>query len=89
MPSFLDLPRELYLEVCSYLQPSDLTGLAGVSRDSYLAVQGPLYTSIKITAYGNLIKLVHTLKGVPVVSQVSPQRRLRWHKLSDAQLRER
>ncbi|KAK5125257.1 hypothetical protein LTR85_000933 [Meristemomyces frigidus] len=89
MPSFLDLPRELYLEVCSYLKPTELTKLAGVSRDSYLAVQQPLYARINIKEYGNLIKLVHTLRGVPVVSQVSPQQRLRWHRLSDQQLRER
>ncbi|KAK4540903.1 hypothetical protein LTR36_008845 [Oleoguttula mirabilis] len=89
MPSFLDLPRELYLEVCSYLKHTDLTRLAGVSRDSYLAVQEPLYARIRITAYGNLVKLVHTLRGVPVVSQISPQQRLRWRKLSDTQLRER
>ena len=89
MLTILDLPRELYLEVCSYLQPTDLAKLAGVCKDNYLAVLQPLYADVKITAYGNLIKLVDTLRKTPVVSHISPQQRLRWHKLSEAQLCER
>jgi len=75
--------------VCSYLTPTDVARLAGVSRDHYLAVQQPLYERIDITAYASLIKLVDTLRRVPVVSHISPQQRLRWFKLSDEQLRER
>ncbi|KAK5686181.1 hypothetical protein LTS10_002296 [Elasticomyces elasticus] len=89
MLSLLDLPRELYLIITSHLQPTDLTHLAGVTRDHYLAAQEPLYTDVKITAYSRFVKLVDTLRKVPVVSTISPQQRLRWFKLSDAQLRER
>ncbi|KAK0345140.1 hypothetical protein LTR91_025891 [Friedmanniomyces endolithicus] len=89
MLSVLDLPRELYLMVCTYLQPTDLARLAGVSRDHYLAAQEPLYTAITITSYGRFVKLVDILRRVPVVSTISPQQRLRWFKLTDAQLRER
>ncbi|KAK5130072.1 hypothetical protein LTR08_002505 [Meristemomyces frigidus] len=89
MLSILDLPRELYLDVCSYLEPFDLSKLARVSRDHYSAVQGPLYARIRITSYQSLVKLVHTLPRVPVVSHISPQQRSRWHQLSDAQLYER
>ncbi|KAK0364388.1 hypothetical protein LTR91_024866 [Friedmanniomyces endolithicus] len=89
MLSVLDLPRELYLIVCTHLQPTDLARLAGVSRDHYLAAQEPLYTSITITSYSRFVKLVDTLRRVPVVSTISPQQRLRWFKLTDAQLRER
>jgi len=85
----LELPRELYLMICSYLEPTDLTKLAGVSRDTYLAVQQPLYARINITAYASLIKLVNTLQRVPVVSHISSTQRLRWFKLADSQLRER
>lgn len=85
----LELPRELYLIICSDLTPTELAKLAGVTRDHYLAVQQPLYARVKITKYSNLIKLVDTLRRVPVVSTISPQQRLRWHKLSDAELRER
>ncbi|KAK3075595.1 hypothetical protein LTR53_000933 [Teratosphaeriaceae sp. CCFEE 6253] len=87
--SMLDLPRELYLMVCSYLQPTDLASLAGITRDHYLAVQEPLYTTIRIAVYSHLVRLVETLGRIPVVSTTSPQQRLRWWKLTDAQLRER
>ena len=89
MASMLQLPRELYLEICSYLQPPVLANLSGVSRDHYLAVQEPLYARIRITKYKNLIKLVNTLQKAPLVSFITPHQRLRWYKLSDAQLRER
>ncbi|KAF2769422.1 hypothetical protein EJ03DRAFT_336283 [Teratosphaeria nubilosa] len=89
MLSFLDLPRELFISVCSYLAPTELTKVAGVSRDHYLAVQQPLYNRIQLTKYGNLVKLVHTLQRVPIVSIISLPQRQRWHRLSDEQLRER
>lgn len=73
----LELPRELYLVVCSYLTPTDVAKLAGVSRDHYLATQQPLYARINITAYGLLIRLVDTLRRVLVVSHISLQQRLR------------
>ncbi|KAH9827747.1 hypothetical protein Tdes44962_MAKER09654 [Teratosphaeria destructans] len=89
MASFLDLPRELFLSVCSYLAPTELTSLAGVSRDNYLAVQQPLFHRIQLTRYGNLIKLVHTLQQIPIVSPISLAQRQRWHRLSDEQLCDR
>ncbi|TKA22383.1 hypothetical protein B0A50_08265 [Salinomyces thailandicus] len=87
--SILDLPRELYLEVCSYLTVPDLTRTARLCRDHYLAVQQPLYTDIKIETHSKLIKLVETLTKTPTVSHISPQQRLRWFKLSNAELRGR
>ena len=89
MATILDLPRELYLIICSNLSPTDLTRLAGVSRDHYLTAQGPLFSRIHLTSFSALVKLVGTLMKVPVVSQISPKQRLHWHKLSDAQLCER
>ncbi|CZT15321.1 uncharacterized protein RCC_12043 [Ramularia collo-cygni] len=87
--SMLTLPRELYLIVCSYLSPSDLSSLAGMSKDYYLSVQESLFAQIDITSFGKLVKLVATLMKPPVVSKISARQRLRWQSLSDAQLRER
>ena len=89
MASILDLPRELYLMVCSYLTPTQLTQLAGVSRDHCLAVQQPLFAQIRLTSYAALVRLVSALTKVPIVSRISKKQRLHWHKLSDAQLCER
>ncbi|KAK5114342.1 hypothetical protein LTR62_002594 [Meristemomyces frigidus] len=89
MATMLDLPRELYLIICSDLTPPELARLGGVSKDHYLAVQQALYNHIAIDSYSRLVKLVETLAKVPVVSRISAQQRLRWFKLSDAQLRER
>ncbi|EME40232.1 hypothetical protein DOTSEDRAFT_28137 [Dothistroma septosporum NZE10] len=89
MTSMLELPRELYLMICDYLSPRDLARLAEVTQDHYLATQQPLFRAIKITAFGNLVKLVHTITKPPIVSTVSKKQRLRWQSLSDTQLRER
>jgi len=86
----LELPRELYLMICEYLKPTtDLTRLAGVCKDHYLAVQQPRYREVNITSYRSLIELVQTLQKVPVVSHISPHQRRTWFTLSDAQLSER
>lgn len=69
--TMLDLPRELYLMVCSYLTPTELSKLAGVSRDHYLAIQEPLFRHIRVTSHARLVKLVGTLMKVPVVSTIS------------------
>ena len=71
MASLLQLPRELYLMVANLLTPVELTKLAGVSRDNYLAAQQPLYTNIRLTSYSSLVKLVGTLMKVPMVSHIS------------------
>lgn len=71
MASLLQLPRELYLMVANLLAPVELTKLAGVSRDNYLAAQQPLYTNIRLTSYSSLVKLVGTLMKVPMVSHIS------------------
>lgn len=73
MASMLELPRELYLIVCDYLTPVELSKLAGVSRDNYLAAQEPLYSNIKITSFEQLVKLVGSLTKPPVVSNISPK----------------
>ncbi|KAI5361758.1 Putative F-box domain-containing protein [Septoria linicola] len=87
--SMLQLPRELYLECCAYLTPTDLTKLSRVSRDHYLAVQESLYGHVGITTFPQLVNLVRTVGRAPIVSCISAEQRLHWHKLSDAQLRER
>lgn len=89
MAKMLDLPRELYLIVCSHLSTRELTWLAGVSRDHYLAVQQPLFSRITTKSFSALVKLVSTLTKTPVVSHISSKQRLLWHRLSDSQLRER
>ena len=89
MATMLELPRELYLEICSYLEPKDLTHLARLSRDHYLAVQQPLFRHVSVYSYKALVKLHTTILTIPVVSHISPKQRLRWYKLSDAELRER
>lgn len=71
MATMLDLPRELYLMICSDLGTKELKQLAGVSRDHYLAVQQPLFLRARITSFGALVKLVSTLTKPPVVSQIS------------------
>ena len=71
MTSILDLPRELFLEVCSQLAPTEVTGLGAVCRDLYLAVQQPLYSRIRLTSYGSLVKLIGTLTKSPVVSKLT------------------
>ena len=71
MASMLELPRELYLMICDYLSPRDLAQLARVNKDHYLAAQQPLFKNIKITAFGNLVKLVHTITKPPIVSIIS------------------
>lgn len=71
MASMLELPRELYLMTCDYLSPSDLARLARVTKDHYLAVQQPLFKTIRINTFGNLVKLVHTITKPPIVSTIS------------------
>jgi hypothetical protein len=68
---------------------TDLTRLACVSRDHYLAVQHPLFGHIKIHSFNSLVKLLGTVVKVPIVSRISAKQRRYWHKLSDAELRER
>jgi hypothetical protein len=108
----LELPRELYLMICSLLKPTgmgrvaypisqrlnrakeltndtDLTRLARVSRDHYLAVQHRLFGHIKVYSFESLVKLLGTVVKVPIVSHISAEQRRYWHKLSDAELRER
>ena len=73
MASMLELPWELYLLICNFLTPIELTRLAGVSRDHYLAVQQPLFSRVQITSFGALVKLVGTLLKAPIVSRISPK----------------
>lgn len=73
----LELPRELYLMICDYLSPKDLARLACVTKDHYLAAQQPLFKTIRITAFGNLVKLVSTITKPPIVSSISKKQRLR------------
>jgi hypothetical protein len=87
--AILALPRELYLDLCSFLDTKDLANLAKMSRDHYLAVQQPLLALVTITSFGQLVKLASTITRVPIVSYISPQQRLRWQKLSDRDLCER
>jgi hypothetical protein len=67
----------------------DLTHLARVSRDHYLAVQQPIFQHVSVYSFDSLVKLLSTALKVPVVSHISPKQRRYWHKLSDAELRER
>ncbi|KAK4497257.1 hypothetical protein PRZ48_011707 [Zasmidium cellare] len=87
--TFMDLPREIYLMVCAYLTPKDLSRLALVGKDCYLAAQQPLYDHIHITAIHQLKSLVWTLPRTPAVSHISAKQRQLWHKFTDAQLRDR
>ncbi len=73
MATFIDLPREIYLMVCALLTTTDLTKLASISRDHYLAVQQPLYSSIRIISYKALVKLVGSSVKAPVVSHLTPK----------------
>lgn len=69
--TFMDLPREIYLMVCTYLTPKEYICMAAVSKDYYLAVQQPLYDHIEVDAWEKLPRLVRTLTSVPVVSHIS------------------
>ncbi|KAF2166322.1 hypothetical protein M409DRAFT_23513 [Zasmidium cellare ATCC 36951] len=85
--TFMDLPREVFLMICAYLTPKDLTRLAHFSKDCYLAVQQPLYEHIDITAIDELRSLVWTLgRWSLIVSHLSAKQRQHWQKLTDAQL---
>lgn len=73
MATFLELPREIYLIICSLLSTADLITLASLSRNHYLAAQRPLYSNVRLGHYGALIKLIGALNKVPIVSHISPR----------------
>lgn len=62
--------RELFLEVCAYLLPNELSRLAGASKNFDLSVQQRLYQRISTASHGSLASLVHTLQRCPVVSYI-------------------
>ncbi|KAF2481932.1 hypothetical protein BDY17DRAFT_174168 [Neohortaea acidophila] len=89
MAIFLDLPRELYLMVCSLLTTADLIHLASTSRDHYRAVQQPLYSHVRISSYPALVNLVDALSTPPIISHVEEGECRRDDKLVDDPLWER
>ena len=68
MAALLDIPRELFLMISTYLSPRDLAKLTLVSRNTYVTAQPVLYRTVELPTYKALIKLTRTLVKVPVVS---------------------
>ena len=68
MAALLDIPRELFLMVCTYMSPQDLAELTLVSRNTYVTTQPVLYRTVELPTYKALIKLTRTLVKAPVVS---------------------
>lgn len=75
MAGLLDIPRELYLSICTYLEQPELLGLSAVSRFAYIATQSPLYQNVRVSTYPGLIKLTRTLNERPVVTFHTPRYR--------------
>jgi hypothetical protein len=71
MAALLDIPRELFLMICTYLSPQDLAKLTLASRNTYVTTQSVLYTSVKLPTYTALVKLTRTLVQAPVVSRLT------------------
>lgn len=71
MAALLDIPRELFLMICTYLSPQDLAKLTLASRNTYVTTQPVLYRSVKIPTYTALVKLTRTLVQAPVVSRLT------------------
>ena len=68
MTGLLDIPRELFLAVCAYLEQPELLHLSTVSRFAYVATQLSLYERVTVSTYPGLIKLTRTLGEPPVVT---------------------
>lgn len=66
----LDIPRELFLMICTYLSPQDLAKLT-LSRNTYVTTQPVLYRTVKLPTYTALIKFTRTLMQAPVVSHLT------------------
>jgi hypothetical protein len=49
MGALLDIPRELFLEICASLTPKDLAQLTAVSRNTYVATQPVLYENVTLS----------------------------------------
>lgn len=71
MAALLDIPRELFLMICTYLSPQDLTKLTLVSRNTYVATQPVLYKTVTLPTYAALVKFTRTLVAAPVVSSLT------------------
>jgi hypothetical protein len=71
MVSLFDIPRELFLIICTYLSPQDLAKLTLVSRNTYVATQPVLYRTVELPTYKALIKLTRTLMRAPVASRLT------------------
>lgn len=71
MAALLDIPRELFLMICTYLSPRDLAKLTLASRNTYVTTQPVLYRSVKLPTYTALVKLTRTLVQAPVVSRLT------------------
>lgn len=71
MVALLDMPRELFLMVCTFLDARDLAKLSAASRNIYVATQPVLYQNVTIPTYEALVKLTRTLVKTPVVSQLT------------------
>ena len=71
MVSLFDIPRELFLIICTYLSPQDLAKLTLVSRNTYVATQPVLYRTVELPTYKALIKLTRTLMQAPVASRLT------------------
>jgi hypothetical protein len=71
MAALLDIPRELFLMICTYLSPQDLAKLTLASRNTYVTTQPVLYRSVKLPTYTALVKLTRTLVQAPVVSRLT------------------
>lgn len=70
MANMLDLPRELFLMVCSYLSTADLANLGSASPAHDLAVQQPLFAHIRIGSWPAFVKLVHAIIKGPAFSRL-------------------
>lgn len=71
MAAILDIPRELFLMICTYLSPQELAKLTLASRNTYVTTQPVLYKSVKLPTYAALVKLTRTLVQAPVVSRLT------------------
>jgi hypothetical protein len=71
MAALIDIPRELFLMICTYLSPQDLAKLTLASRNTYVTTQAVLYRSVKLPTYTALVKLTRTLVQAPAVSRLT------------------